>query len=296
MKQEPTHLVISGGGIKGIAIVGALDMFFQENPSGYDKIVGFAGSSIGGVLCFLLNLGFKIEELYEIMMHLDFTKYRDLKFFDLFEKLGLDSGEKMMQLIQVITRHSHLENWDMNDKIEHLTFAELWQKTGKELVITGSELKHSRAVYFNYRETPDMRILDALRITISFPFIFQPIRGEDEHKGEIFVDGALFSPYPIEYFIRQGVAKDKIIGIYLHNDNEIADIGNFEEYLRSIFRGVQVWYERFFMRNYEKNTVVISIHEHHSMDFNMDDAKKKLLYEKGKESMRKFLTTIGDKS
>ena len=58
-----------------------------------------------------------------------------------------------------------------------------------------------------------MRVLDALQITMSIPFMFKPVLYNDNY----YVDGGLYDPYPIKY------AKNlnKTIGIFLKKNENI---------------------------------------------------------------------------
>ena len=50
--------------------------------------------------------------------------------------------------------------------------------------------------YFNYEKTPDVKILDALIMSICVPILFKPVT----YENKLFVDGGLLSNYPIDYF------------------------------------------------------------------------------------------------
>lgn len=73
-----------------------------------------------------------------------------------------------------------------------------------------------------------MKVLDAIRISISIPIIFVPCVFENK----IFVDGGCLDNYPIHLF-KQNM--NKTIGIYVNDyKNYVANINNVEEYLKNI--------------------------------------------------------------
>lgn len=59
----PVDLVFQGGGIKGIALVGAYSVLEER---GY-QLVNMAGASAGAIVATLVAAGYSAEELYDVM-------------------------------------------------------------------------------------------------------------------------------------------------------------------------------------------------------------------------------------
>jgi len=76
---------IEGGGVKGIGLVGALTVAEEE---GYDEWVNVAGTSAGAIVASLLAAGYDASELEELIMALDYTKFRDKGIIDRIPYLG----------------------------------------------------------------------------------------------------------------------------------------------------------------------------------------------------------------
>ena len=266
-----SHLVISGGGIKGIAIVGALKVLNEKKL--IDNIMGFIGSSVGGLICYFLNIGYSFDELYDIMMNIDFNKYREINFTDIIDEWGLDSGEPFMKLISAISKQKGINN--------DITFDGLFKKTDKELVLTGSNIMTNEIMYYGYKTTPNMKIFDAIRITISYPFVFYPIKKENT----ILVDGGMFSPYPIEYYKD---IKDKI-GIVIHNKFIYNNIESCEDYLITMINCMQERYEKFYLDKYESDSIILNINNVNSMNFALSKNDKYEMYKNGKETAEAYI-------
>lgn len=67
----------------------------------------------------------------------------------------------------------------------------------KKLTVTGSNLTDRKREYFNAENTPDMSIIDAVRISSSFPGAFQPVIQTDKNgKKAMYVDGGLLENLP----------------------------------------------------------------------------------------------------
>ena len=66
-------LVCKGGGVKGIALVGAL-LYFEECGYIWKKV---AGTSVGAIVASLVAVGYTAKEIYDIMLKIDYHKFAD---------------------------------------------------------------------------------------------------------------------------------------------------------------------------------------------------------------------------
>ena len=265
-----THLIIGGGGIKGIAFIGALEII--DKYSSLDKIESFIGSSIGGLITFLLSIDYKPKELYDIFLNINLNKYRNIRFSEIFKNYGIDNCEQIMKLLYIIAKQKNIES--------QITFRELYEKTNKTLILTGSDILNNKTEYYNYYDTPDMNIFEALRITISYPIIYNPIKKENK----LIVDGALLNPYPIRYF----ETVEKKIGLMISSNYSGESINTFEDYIFSIIRSLVYNYEHFHSKDYQNSTITIDISEIYSMNFDLTKEDKIFMYQKGIDAAKLF--------
>lgn len=268
-------LIFSGGGIKGFALIGVIKVLVEAGE--LDDIDTYIGCSAGAITLLLLNAGFTWEELYDIMMNIDLSKYREMDLSYFLDNWGFDSGELLMKLIKVILKQK--------DICENITFKELYDKTGKTLKLFGSQLNYCEEdencqSEFSVNVTPHMNVLDALRITAGFPGIFSPIWREDK----MYVDGALLNPYPIEY----SDPEKKRIGVFIHSCRKMK-VKSLEDYLQALIFKTMEQYEKLFMKNYEEDTMVINIDNVESMDFAIGKEQKLEMFEKGVMVATEFL-------
>lgn len=281
---EFEHLAISGGGIKAISIIGSLEILF--NNGHLNNLKNYIGSSAGGLICLFLIIGYKCEELVDLFLNLNFEEYRDISILNIENNWGLDNGDKLMKLIISIIKQKNIS--------KDITFIELFNLTNKNLILTGSELLSKSITYFNKYTFPNMKVLDAIRITISYPIIFEPIK----FNNGIYVDGGLYAPYPIDYYYMNNegidveIKKDKILGITIHNKCKVNEIKDGEEYFFAILNSLQEkmefnYLESLFKKN--KYNVIINIDEINGMDFSLTYEKKIQLYELGKDSAKTFI-------
>ncbi|ARR75037.1 putative patatin-like phospholipase, partial [Mimivirus AB-566-O17] len=189
-KQMYTSLVIEGGGSKNIASIGALD--YLHNHTLLNNIVNYAGTSSGAILCILLVMNYTPKEIKDVVFNGTLNKYIKNNFFmnayNLFNKYGLNNPNKVIKLMgKLFTNKGFSKN---------ITFKELYHKTHKTLVITGTNISKQKIVYFNYLSHPDVPVLAALRITMNIPIFFTRIK----HNGDYYVDGFLLMNFPLYYF------------------------------------------------------------------------------------------------
>ena len=76
MLIPPYRITLSGGGLKGIAHIGALEVLSER---GYLKSLReYVGISAGALVAFCLSIGSTLPELRMIITLLDFSLVRDL--------------------------------------------------------------------------------------------------------------------------------------------------------------------------------------------------------------------------
>jgi NTE family protein len=237
-------LVISGGGLKGFSALGAVKCLMDNQIIFFPEIL--CGTSVGSIICFLINIGWGPNDMYNILEQLDFTSMINYVEPDkiLFDPcFGIIYPNLIINVIK-----SFIKKKNISTKI---TFKQLFELTNSKLIITGTCINDSTITYFSVDNYPDMPIIKALQISISIPFIFKPYKFENK----IWVDGGCMNNYPIDLFMDR---LDDVIGIYLDHDysiiKEIPDIQNyFLTIIKCVFRGLN--YNK--LEIFKKNTIRI---------------------------------------
>ena len=256
------YITIAGGGIKGIGFVGALTAL--DKAGIINKLKGYSGSSIGSVLCLLLNLGYSINEMKDIAFGLDFEQFKDPKVSLLLNDFGFDNGSKINKLLYAIIKQK--QNPD-------ITFKQLYELTDKLLVVTGSNINKGIAEYFSHITTPDMQIIQAIRISIAFPIYFTPVKV----GYTVYSDGALFDPCPIKFFDD----KSKIIAIVNRSRYNLASISSFESYLYYMVIGVSETYIDIACEPIKDNAIFMNFNGVSAIDFDISKTIKSNLFDIG---------------
>lgn len=181
-------ICLSGGGVTGLAHVGVLQ-YLEENDA-LRTVNTYVGTSIGAVVATLHVIGCTSNEILKTLTQIDAKTALNFascaRFFDCF---GVDSGEYFM---------AHLIDQFMKKAVlPTVTFKDILTLFGKRLIMTGTNLETHLPVYFGPETHSDMRILDAVRISVSVPFILSPVR----YKGDLYVDGGLTDNFPFQYCV-----------------------------------------------------------------------------------------------
>ena len=193
------NLVFEGGGVRGIAYAGVLEVMEEEKI--LPKIKRVAGTSAGAILAVLTGLGYTSAEIKDIVWSLDFNKFKDDSWGFLrdskriFTDYGWFKGDFFREFIGGLIK-------DKTGNSE-TTFGELDQMKKEEkpfldIYLIGSNLSTGYSEVFSAETTPNFRIADAARISMSIPMFFAAIRANE--RKDVYVDGGLLDNYPIQAF------------------------------------------------------------------------------------------------
>jgi len=173
-------LCIGSGGLKGLSFIAALKYLEEQKYLNLENINIFAGISVGSIICFFLVIGYTIDELYILAKELNYNEIiPELDLDSLLNNLGFNNGEKIMLTIANIAKKK------INNS--EITFLELYNLTNKEINIATTNFTKNCERVFNYKTTPNVSVLLAIRMSISVPFLYTPVLFENDY----YIDGAL---------------------------------------------------------------------------------------------------------
>lgn len=239
-QSYPYHnLVMEGGGVRGFAYVGAFEVL--DSLKILHQIQRVGGSSVGAIQAMLLATGYTTDEMKAIAANIPLKTFNDGfapgGFHRLKKNLGFFKGKKTAAWIDTLIKRK-----TGNANITFREFHEQKEaKHFKDLYITGTDLTYQSLRVFSYETYPDMKIKDALRISMSVPLYFQPVymndRGrivdkQDTGHVHLMADGGLLSNYPIQIFddekygecVVKGTEKQnrETLGLLLEKPEQIA--------------------------------------------------------------------------
>lgn len=216
-----TSIVIAGGAMKVISMIGCLQ--YLEEISVISSIKNYVGTSAGAIMCFFMVLGYKSKEiqafLEDNMYDDEISKFDMNQIFDILTEFGLSDGSNIIKLFERILYKKM--------KIKDITFIELTKMLGKNLVICVSNLSKEKEEFFCVDTHPNMSVILALRASCSIPYLFHPVKINDD----IYVDGALYNNFAMNYF-KENKLRD-IIGfdIIQKNYQKMTDIMSYSLFM-----------------------------------------------------------------
>ena len=178
MERKNVALVLSSGGARGLAHIGAIE---EIEAQGY-HITSVAGCSMGALIGGIYAAG-KLKEFREWMKTIDRKKMLELTDFS-FSINHLVKGSRIIEAIMEIVPDMKIEDLP----IPFCAVATDW-KGGHEVVFRSGSL------------------FDAIRASISLPSFFDPVRRD----GMILIDGGVTNPIPLNRVDRQD--GDILVGI-----------------------------------------------------------------------------------
>lgn len=215
IKKVKNILVLSGGSIKGISQIGALHCLKKNNM--LDHINTIAATSAGSMVGMLYSAGYQPMELFKFMKLINLEQAKKIDAQNMITKYGLDDGTRIMLILQKLISAK-------NYSIE-VTFKDFFKKTNINFIVTGTCINDKKIYYFSHANYPNMKVLDAIRISISLPILFTPCL----YEGKIFIDGGCIDNFPIHLFADR---IESVIGIYVADVRQYVEEINFiEDYL-----------------------------------------------------------------
>lgn len=213
-------LVLEGGGVKGIALVGAIDALVRAGYR-FQRVAGTsAGAIVGSVLAALQQRGEDLSRLEDIALTLDYSRFKDRGFpGNVLGPLGFLTDGFSVLLEDGVFEGDYLSGWlegVLGDLGVH-TFGDLRvEDPGGDglihhdyaLVVTASDISRKRLLrlpwdYPAYGLEPDEQsVAGAVRASSSIPFFFEPVKLKGARGTSTVVDGGLLSNYPIDIFDR----------------------------------------------------------------------------------------------
>ena len=194
------NLVFEGGGVKGIAYVGAMKVLEEKGIMPSIERVG--GTSAGAINAVMAGLGYTSAQTMEVMNKLDFKKFMDddvgvFRDIDrLLNEFGWHKGAFFRKWIGKVIKKK-TGNADA-------TFADVQKikksKGFRDMYFIGANISTHFAEVFSHEHTPRVCIADAVRISMSIPLFFASYRSP---RGDVYVDGGLLDNYPVKLFDRK---------------------------------------------------------------------------------------------
>ncbi|MFL5764189.1 MAG: patatin-like phospholipase family protein [Bacteroidia bacterium] len=196
MNYNFKNLVFEGGGVKGIAYGGALEVLNSMNIiPGIQRV---AGTSAGAINATLLALGYTSDEVSKIIAETNFKDFEDgnivSEVIGVTKKYGWYKGDKFKDWLG-----KYIKAKTGNADITFREFALQAKAKGfRQLYVVSTNLTRQQALIFSHEPAHflDTQIKDAVRMSMSIPLYFQAVTKDND----IWVDGGVSWNYPVNIF------------------------------------------------------------------------------------------------
>ena len=267
-------LLLSGGGIKGIATVSVLERLKEEKI--LDSIEKIIGSSIGSLIGLLLSLDYSP---YAIRLLMTKIKYSDLQSYNIknfINNFGFDDGSKFIKLVHVILKYKNID--------PYITFEDFHKISKYHLSFMGTNVNLGVPVRFNVDTHPKMKVVDALRISTGFPLIFSPIK----IGNHFFSDGGIMCPVECNGLTKKEIKES--LAIVIHKGFSEYKTDTLDRYIVALISNMLDALTETLI-NKLRYKIIISV-PLFSMDLNITDDQKEEMINIGKKEAENFINKI----
>ncbi len=283
--------VFEGGGVKGVAFVGAIAEMERRGYT-WEQL---AGTSAGSIVAALLSAGYKSDELYDIFMKLNFTDLFDrtgmMKFpvmgiaCRLLFKKGVYSADGLERLVAGLLLKKGIRTFgDLSPDKLRVIASDI--TTGKMLILPEDLTQFG----LNPR---DFSVAKAVRMSCSIPYFFQPYVLYKDDEPHYIVDGALLSNFPVWLFDVPGIPSWPTFGFRFSEDElntkKDGPVKGLISYSKAIVGTMLDAQEQTYVKKaHAVRTIFIPTLGVKTTDFHITDAQKQALYKSGEEAVRRF--------
>jgi NTE family protein len=274
----PYRIYLSGGGMCAIAHVGALIELSKHIP--IKAIKEWMGVSAGSLVSMCLCIGFTLDELYEVGLRFDFT---NIKEYDSVPgwllHFGIDTGERLHKLIEACLHVKGLSS--------DFTFNDCYEKFGKSLKVVVTDLNDAKSIAFCPKVTPNYKIADAVRASMSYPYYFQPFICPE--SGHHLSDGGVISNYPLfiipkeEHFRTLSI----LIRTAVPKEENLMDL-ELEDLISRPIKIVLTERTNIEARFYDSQCIQINLGDLNILEFSFDEETKKFIIERGENAVQDY--------
>lgn len=288
-------IVCEGGGVKGIALLGAIS-YLEEHGYTFER---FAGTSAGAIVTSLLAVGYTGKDLKDILLKLDFkdcyvkNKLTLLPFIgptiSLFKNKGLFSGNNIEEYLSKLYKakgKTKFKDISINGVSPLKIIAS--DITNKRLLILPDDL-----VKYNI-DPLEFSIAKAVRMSISIPFYFNPVILKNGKNSSFIVDGGLLSNFPIWIFDVENNPLWPTFGLKLISNNDLKIVNpsksNLISYSCDVIDTILTKDDEAFLNNKDSvRTIKIRTYDVGTVDFGISKDEYVKLFNSGYNCAKTFL-------
>ncbi|GGU32792.1 patatin-like phospholipase family protein [Lentzea flava] len=217
MSEKSVDLVLEGGGVKGIALLGAV-LVLADAGYRFQRIAGTsAGAIVAALVAAYQKEGKNLAELADVMREVDYRRFADEPWpqratgvvgdaLSAFVHGGSHGGDYLVEWLTPLLADAGVHRFaDLRCPDEG---GSLQDHQKYSLVVHASDLSRRALVrlpwdYALYDlNADDQSVVDAVRASMAIPFYFRPVHVATRRGTCTWVDGGLLANFPITVFDR----------------------------------------------------------------------------------------------
>lgn len=234
------------------ALIGGL----KARESELVDVQEISGSSAGSILALFLAVGMSVDEILNTAVSINISNFFKIKLGSFFTKFGfVDINPIRKKLVDICGSDPTFSDIDM------------------KIYISAFCLNSSETVYFSKDTHPDMKVIDAVCMSMAVPFIFSC----GTYMDKTYIDGGMKEEYPLTPFLNKKPHEVTCLKI---RTNQIyqEDINTPKHFVETLVRSALANRERY---NTPIEELEINIGDTNIFDFNMSYEEKIKLFNIG---------------
>jgi predicted acylesterase/phospholipase RssA len=215
-----------------------------------------SGSSAGAILALFLAVGMSIDEILETSLELNIPNFVKIRIGSFFNKFGfVDMGPIRKKLVEICGSDPTFQELDM------------------KIYVSAYCLNTAETVYFSKDTHPNMKVIDAVCMSMAVPFIFAC----GNYEGKTYVDGGTKEEYPLTPFLDKKPHEITCIRIKMNKIYK-ETIDNPKQFVDTLVRSALSNRETF---DLPIQIVEVNVGDTDVFDFSMEYEEKIRLYNMG---------------
>lgn len=264
------HLVISGGGPSGILAYGIASRLEKKDFWHLADIKSMYGCSVGAYMSVIFSLGYAWEWLDDYFIKRPWEKLlvaSTTHIVDIYKKKCLINEHFFIEAITPLLRAKDLK--------ETVTLKEFYDYNQIEIHMYSTDINDKRLekIDLSYKSHPDLSLITALRMSMAFPIIFEPIFAGDG----CYIDGGLMNNFPLnDCLAQQECDPDEILAfknIWQNSPRNINETSSIFDFLLLLMKKMQA----------SIDTELVQVKTKHTVECLMEDLSS---FEKWSETMK----------
>ena len=226
------YLVLSGGGQNFFNYIGIFEHLFNIDYINIDNIKSIYGTSSGSIIATILCLKYEWKDIMEYVIERPWENKLKIGLTDamkILENNGLYNENIFIEIFKSLLAGRNLSL--------DVTLKEFFEYSNIELFIYTFELNNFEEVELSYKSFPDLKLLDAVRMSCSIPLLIKPLCIDNK----CYIDGGISCNYPVnKCIVNESCDLNEILGIKNFNSetsiNEITNNSNIGDYFTVLIK------------------------------------------------------------